>query len=172
MAACPSLAAWAEAEICQQEILAAAAARPSPGIRTLLDGPASVGIIGDVCPAAIKGYLARLYARKMDRVRLVIGRLGADPALLEPTPIPILQAAQLLGVPPAACAVVASTPDGIRAARQAGARAIGYARTAAAGDQLTAAGAAAITDDMTALAGAAYSTELRRRYGRRRGPGR
>ena len=145
LAACPALAARAEAEICQQEILAAAAARPSPGIRTLLDGPASVSIIGDVCPAAIKGYLARLYARKMDRVRLVIGRLGADPALLEPTPIPILQAAQLLGVPPAACAVVASTPDGIRTARQAGARAIGYARTAAATDQLTAAGAAAIT---------------------------
>ena len=172
LAACPGLAARAEAEICQQEILAAAAARPCPGIRNLLDGPASVSIIGDVCPAAIKGYLARLYPRQMDRVRLIIGRLGADPALLEPTPIPILQAAQLLGVPPAACAVVASTPDGIRAARQAGARAIGYARTAAAGDQFTAAGAAAITDDMTALAGAAYSTELRRRYGRRRGPGR
>jgi beta-phosphoglucomutase-like phosphatase (HAD superfamily) len=118
LAACPGLAARAEAEICQQEILAAAAARPSPGLRTLLDGPASVSIIGDVCPAAIKGYLARLYRHHMDRVRLIIGRLGADPALLEPTPIPILQAAQLLGVPPAACAVVASTPDSIRAARQ------------------------------------------------------
>ena len=172
LAACPGLAALAEAEICQQEILAAAAARPSPGIRTLLDSPASVSIIGDVCPAAIQGYLARLYARQMDRVRLVIGRPDADPAWLEPTPIPILQAAHLLGVPPAACAVVASTPDGIRAARQAGARAIGYARTTAAGDQLTAAGADASTASMTGLAGAAYSTELRRRHGRRRGPGR
>ena len=120
-----------------------------------------------MCPAAIKGYLARLYRHHMDRVRLIIGRLGADPALLEPTPIPILQAAQLLGVPPAACAVVASTPDSIRAARQAGARAIGYARTAAARDQLTAAGAAASTDSMTELAGAAYSTEQRRQYDRR-----
>jgi beta-phosphoglucomutase-like phosphatase (HAD superfamily) len=44
-------------------------------------------------------------------------------------------------VPPTACAVVASTPDGIRTARQSGARAIGYARTATARDQLTAAGA-------------------------------
>ena len=167
LAACPGLAARAEAEICQQEILAAAAARPCPGIRTLLDGPASVSIIGDVCPAAIKGYLARLYPRQMDRVRLIIGRLGADPALLEPTPVPILQAAQLLGVPPAACAVVASTPDSIRAARQAGARAIGYARTAAAGDQLTAAGADASTASMTGLAGAAYLAEQRRRYDRR-----
>jgi phosphoglycolate phosphatase len=171
LVAFPRLAARAEAEICQQEVLAAAAARPSPGIRTLLDGPASVSIIGDVCPAAIKGYLARLYARQMGRVRLIIGRVGADPALLEPTPIPILQAAQLLGVPPAACAVVASTPDGIRTARQAGARAIGYARTAAARDQLTAAGAAASTASMTQLAGAAYHTELRRRPGPRRGPG-
>jgi len=103
LAACPRLAAQAEAEICQYEILAAAAARPSAGIRTLLPGPASVSIIGDVCPAAIQGYLARLYRHQMDRVRLIIGRLGADPALLEPTPIPISQAAQLLGVPPAAC---------------------------------------------------------------------
>jgi phosphoglycolate phosphatase len=172
LAACPRLAARAEAEICQQEVLAAAAARPSPGIRTLLHGPASVSIIGDVCPAAIKGYLARLYPHQMGRVRLITGRLGADPALLEPTPIPILQAAQLLGVPPAACAVVASTPDGIRTARQAGARAIGYARTATARDQLTAAGADASTASMTEFAGAAYSTELRRRRGRGRGPGR
>ena len=167
LAACPGLAARAEAEICQQEILAAAAARPCPGMRNLLDRPASVSIIGDVCPAAIKGYLARLYPRQMDRVRLIIGRLGADPALLEPTPIPISQAAQLLGVPPAACAVVASTPDSIRAARQAGARAIGYACTAAARDQLTAAGADASTASMTGLAGAAYFTEQRRRYDRR-----
>ena len=71
LAACPGLAARAEAEICQQEILAAAAARPSPGFRSLLDGPAPVSIIGDVCPAAIKGYLARLYPRQMDRVRLI-----------------------------------------------------------------------------------------------------
>ena len=173
LAACPSLAARAEAEICQQEVRAAAAARPSHGIRNLLGGPASVSIIGDVCPAAIKGYLARLYPRQMGRVRLVIGRLGADPALLEPTPVPILQAAQLLGVPPAACAVVASTPDGIRAARQAGARAIGYACTAAAGDQLAAARADASTASMTEFAGAVYSTEkLRRLRGRGRGPGR
>ena len=100
LAACPRLAARAEAEICQQEVLAAAAARPSHGIRNLLDGPASVSIIGDVCPAAITGYLARLYPRQMGRVRLITGRLGADPALLEPTPVPILQAAQLLGCRP------------------------------------------------------------------------
>jgi hypothetical protein len=172
LAACARLAAQAEADICQQEILAAAAARPSYGIRTLLDGPASVSIIGEVCPPAIRGYLARLYPRQMDRIRLIIGRLGADPALLEPTPVPILQAAQLLGVPPAACAVVASTPDGIRAARRAGARAIGYARTTAVTDQLTAVGADASTASMAMFAGAAYTTEQRRRHGRRPRPGR
>jgi len=123
LAACPGLAARAEAELCQQEILAAAAARPSPGIRTLLEGPASVSIIGDVCPAAIQGYLARLYPRQLDRVRLIIGRLGADPALLEPTPIPILQAAQLLGGAARGLRRGGQYPDGIRAARQAGARA-------------------------------------------------
>jgi hypothetical protein len=114
LAACPGLADRAEAEICQQEILAAAAARPSPGIRTLLDGPASVSIIGDVCPAAITGCLARLYRHQIDRVRLIIGRLGADPALLEPTPDPHPSGRPAARVPPAACAVVASTPDSIR----------------------------------------------------------
>ena len=69
--------------------------------------------------------------------------------------------------------MVASTPDSIRAARQAGARAIGYARTSAATDQLTAAGADASTASMTQFAGAAYTTEQRRRrHGRRPGPGR
>ena len=67
LADCPRLAARAEAEICQHEVLAAAAARPSPGIRTLLHGPGSISIIGDVCPAAITGYLARLYPRQMGR---------------------------------------------------------------------------------------------------------
>jgi phosphoglycolate phosphatase-like HAD superfamily hydrolase len=172
LTACPGLAGRAEAEISQQEIRAAAAARPSPGLRNLLDGPASVSIIGDVCPAAINGYLARLYRRERDWVRLIIGRLGADPALLEPTPIPVQQAAQLLGVPPAACAVVASSPGGIRAARQAGARAIGYARTAATWDQLTAAGADASTASITGLVGAAYYIELRRRHDRRHRPSR
>ena len=56
----------------------------------------------DVCSGGDQGLpgLALYRQRHMGRVRLIIGRLGADPALLEPTPIPILQAAQLLGVPP------------------------------------------------------------------------
>ena len=96
---CPGLAARAEAEQpASRSSSPPLAARPSHGIRNLLDGPAPVSIIGDVRPVAITGYLARLYPRQMGRVRLIIGRLGADPALLEPTPIPIVQAAQLLGV--------------------------------------------------------------------------
>jgi beta-phosphoglucomutase-like phosphatase (HAD superfamily) len=89
-------------------------------------------------------------------VRLVIARHGADPAILKPTPIPVLQAAQLLGVPPSACAVVASTPADIRSARLAGARAIGYARDPATRQRLTDAGAEAATDYIVALAGNAY----------------
>src|SRR5437867_1170378 len=83
-------AGQAEAEIAAHEVRAAAVARPAAGIRTLLQGPAQVTIIGNVCPAAISTYLARLYPRERDRVRLVIARHGADPAILEPTPIPVL----------------------------------------------------------------------------------
>jgi hypothetical protein len=45
------------------------------GIRTLLDGPAQVTIIGNVCPAAISTYPARLYPRERDRVRWRTGVL-------------------------------------------------------------------------------------------------
>ena len=142
-------------------------ARPAVGTRNLLQGPAQVTIIGNVCPAAISTYLARLYPRERDRVRLVIARLGADPAILESTPIPVLQAAQLLGVPPSACAVVASTPADIRSARLAGARAIGYACDPATRQCLTAAGAEAATDCINLITVSAYLAAARRRAARR-----
>lgn len=169
--ACPQLAGRAEAEVAAHEVRAAAVARPAVGIRALLYGLTPVSIIGNACPAAISAYLARLYPRERDRVRLVIARLGADPALLEPTPIPVLQAAQLLGVPPSACAVVASTPAEIRSARLAGARAIGYACDPATRQRLTAAGAEAATASIAGLASSAYLAALltaaRRRAGGR-----
>ena len=167
LTACPHLASRAEALVAAHEVRVAAAARPAAGIRTLLHGPAQVIIIGNACPAAISTYLARLYPRKRDQVRLVIARHGADPAMLEPTPIPVLQAAQLLGVPPSACAVVASTPADIRSARLAGARAIGYARDPATRQRLTAVGAEAATDGITELAGSACCAAKRRRSARR-----
>ena len=83
-----------------------------------------------------------------------------------PPPIPVLQAAQLLGVPPSACAVVASAPADIRSARLAGARAVGYARDPAARQRLTAAGAEAATASITGLAGSAYLASARRRAAR------
>lgn len=166
LTACPQLAGRAEAEVAAHEVRAAAVARPAVGIRSLLQGPAQVTIIGNVCPAAISTYLARLYPRERDRVRLVIARHGADPAILEPTPIPVLQAAQLLGVPPSACAVVASTPADIHSARLAGARAVGYACDPAIRQRLTAAGAEAATDYIVAIAGSAYLSAARRRAAR------
>ena len=166
LTACPQLADRAEAEVAAHEVRAAAVARPAAGIRTLLHGPAQVTIIGNVCPAAISTYLARLYPREHDQVRLVIARRGADPAILEPTPIPVLQAAQLLGVPASACAVVASTPADIRSARLAGARAVGYTRDPAIRQRLTAAGAEAATNYIAAIAGSAYLAAARRRAAR------
>ena len=163
LTACPQLAGRAEAQVAAHEVRAVAAARPAAGIRTLLHGPAQVTIIGNACPAAISTYLARLHPRERDRVRLIIARHGADPAILEPTPIPVLQAAQLLGVPASACAVVASTPADIRSARLAGARAIGYARDPATRQPLTAAGAEAATADIDKLAVSAYLTAVHRR---------
>ena len=163
----PQLAGRAEAQVAAHEVRAAAVARPAVGVRTLLHGPAQVTIIGNACPAAISTYLARLYPRERDQVRLIIARHGADPAILEPTPIPVLQAAQLLEVPASACAVVASSPADIRSARLAGARVIGYARDPATRQHLTAAGAEAATADINELAVSAYLAAVRRRSARR-----
>lgn len=150
----PRLAGQAEAELTAHEVRAAASARPARGLRNLLQ-TARVTIIGNICPAAVSAYLTRLYPREREQVRLVVARHGADPAILEPSPVPVLQAAQLLEVPSAACAVVASTPADIRSARLAGARAIGYARDHATLRLLTAAGAEAVTFSITELAGSA-----------------
>lgn len=163
LTACPQLAGRAEAEVAAHAVRAAAVARPAVGFRNLLEGPAQVTIIGNVCPAAISTYLARRYPRERDRIRLVIARHGADPAILEPTPIPVLQAAQLLGVPASACAVVASTPADIHSARLAGARTVGCARDPAIRERLTAAGAEAATRDIVTIAGGAYLAAARRR---------
>jgi beta-phosphoglucomutase-like phosphatase (HAD superfamily) len=168
LTACPGLAGPAEAQVAAHEIRAAATARPAVGVRTLLHGPAQVTIIGNACRPAIDTYLGRLYRRERGQIRLIIARQGADPAILEPTPIPVLQAAQLLGIPPPQCAVVASTPAEIHSAREAGAHAIGYAWEPATSQRLTAAGAEAVTVGITALAGSAYRTALRRRTARRR----
>jgi beta-phosphoglucomutase-like phosphatase (HAD superfamily) len=164
LTACPELADRAEAQVAAHEVRAATVARPAAGIRTLLHGPAQVTIIGNACPAAISTYLARLYPRERDQVRLVIARHGADPAILEPAPVPVLQAAQLLAVPPSACALVASTPADIRSARLAGARAIGYARDPATRQHLTAAGAEAAAARITELADRAYLAAIGRRF--------
>ena len=56
LTACPQLAGRAEAEVAGHEVRAAAIARPAVGIRTLLQGPAQVTIIGNVCPARALGY--------------------------------------------------------------------------------------------------------------------
>jgi phosphoglycolate phosphatase len=161
LATCPDLADHAEAGISKHEIRAAALTRPSPGLRTLFHGPAPLSVTGNATPAAIKSYLARLYRPHLTRVRLIIGRIGADPAMLPPSPTPITQAALLLGVQPRACAVIASTPADIESARLAGARSIGYARTPAARERLTAAGADATIASMYQLAGSIYRTSLR-----------
>jgi hypothetical protein len=164
LATCPQLTDRAEAEVAAYEVRAAAVARTSR-IRFLLQ-VAQITIIGNACPAAIDTFLARLYRRERDRIRLIIARHGADPALLEPTPVPVLQAAGILAAAPSACVVVASAPAGIQAARRAGAHVIGYAPEPTTRQLLTAAGAEVTIGSMPRLAGSVHLAALRRKpYG-------
>jgi HAD superfamily hydrolase (TIGR01509 family) len=84
--------------------------------------------------------------------RFVPGRLFSADDVANPKPAPdlFLHAAARMAVPPEACVVVEDTPTGVRAARAAGMRALGYcAMTPAA--RLEEAGAHAVFDSMAAL---------------------
>lgn len=80
------------------------------------------------------------------------GRIYSGTQVANPKPAPdvYLLAASASGVAPAHCLVIEDTPTGIRAAKSAGMRVLGYAGLFAA-SQLRAAGADAVFDDMHAL---------------------
>jgi len=68
----------------------------------------------------------------------------------KPAPDIFLRAAELLGLPPARCIVVEDAPSGVQAARAAGMRSIGVLTNHPA-DELRAAGASAVYDDLAAI---------------------
>ncbi len=84
--------------------------------------------------------------------RFVPGRLFSADDVVNPKPAPdlFLHAAASLAVPPEACVVVEDTPTGVRAARAAGMRALGYAAMTPAA-RLHEAGAHAVFDSMSTL---------------------
>jgi mannitol-1-/sugar-/sorbitol-6-phosphatase len=105
--------------------------------------------------AAEKWAIATSCTRPLAHVRIRAAGLPAPPYLVtatdvrrgKPDPEPYLKAAKGLGLAAGDCIVVEDAPAGIRAGKAAGARVLAL-RTTAADDELSAAGADWIVDDL------------------------
>ena len=148
------LAARIESELTELECAAVATAAPTPHVNDVIsacrDSARSVAVISNNSEKAVRAYLA---AHDLDsQIDLIAARTSCDPALLKPSPYLIERAASKLGISASACVVVGDSLADVESARRAGALSIGYARTSADLECLTAAGADATILSMADLA--------------------
>jgi len=113
---------------------------PIAGVDRLLSALASTYPLALVTTRVRRQAEALLAAANLPPVfQFIIG--GLDTARMKPHPAPILRAAELLGVPPERCLMVGDTTMDIRAARAAGAWAVGVLCGFGQRDELERAGA-------------------------------
>jgi phosphoglycolate phosphatase-like HAD superfamily hydrolase len=91
-------------------------------------------------------------------VRAVIGRDGHDPDLMKPSPYRVRAAVGMLDAEPDECAFVGDSATDVLAGRLAGVAVIGYATKPTKADQLTQAGADAVTTDLAEISTALRAT--------------
>jgi phosphoglycolate phosphatase len=147
------LAAQVEAEMADQELAAAATARPTPYVHDVVtscrESGRAVAVVSNNADRAVRAYLA---AHGLDdRIELVSARTSPDPALLKPSPYLIERAMTGLGAPPAECVLVGDTTTDMLATRLAGIDSIGYANKPGKHDSLAAAGATAVVSSLADL---------------------
>jgi phosphoglycolate phosphatase len=149
------VAGWqVEAELARSECEAVATAEPAEHLTDVLaacdHSGRLVAVVSNNSAQAVRQYLTR---HNLDqRIPVVVARTGPDTGRLKPSPHFIEAAAAGLGAAPADCAVVGDSPADIRAARAAGAGAIGYAAAPSDRARLAAAGADAIISSLADLA--------------------
>jgi HAD superfamily hydrolase (TIGR01509 family) len=129
-AACgPELTAAMEDALCAAELRAVESAAPTPYGREVILGARSAGLsVAVVSNNSAEAVAAYLSAHGLaDQVAPIVGRAYADPSRMKPNPEPILAAAHVLGVNPAACVLIGDSMSDIESARAAGVCVIGYA---------------------------------------------
>ncbi|HEX8803882.1 MAG TPA: HAD-IA family hydrolase [Acidimicrobiales bacterium] len=101
-----------------------AAERVRPGVVELLDEAAGAGVAAAVASSSSRtwvcGHLDRLGLTPRFDTVVTSDDLGGDRSRTKPAPDLFLLAAERLGVPPGACAVLEDSPHGVVAARAAG----------------------------------------------------
>ncbi|GGI92374.1 hydrolase [Saccharopolyspora subtropica] len=118
-----------ERRLTELETRAVTLAPATTGAAEVLDVLARQGIpvviVSNNSVAAVEAYLRE--NGLADKVAGVSARESADVERLKPQPYLLLQAAEFLGVPPGECVMIGDSVTDIDAARQAGAKGIGYA---------------------------------------------
>ena len=130
-----------------------------PGAEALLEDLTAAGVPRGLFSSTPRSNLDFLDARLRLSTRLPVILSGDDVAEGKPAPDGWMALAARLGVPPAACVVLEDAPGGLRGARAAGCRAIGFATSHPAAE-LVAAGAERVVEGPQALAGVAVGDWL------------
>ncbi|WP_165984887.1 HAD family hydrolase [Streptomyces sp. YIM 98790] len=146
----PGLTHRLEQALTQQEIRAAATARPTPGARELIQALDERGVrlavVTNNSPLAVTAYLTaqRLLTPFAGRVH---GRTG-DLSLLKPHPDAVRRALRSTGTAAERALLIGDSPSDLAAAEAAGVPFLGFAPHAAAERALRAAGARHITSSL------------------------
>jgi HAD superfamily hydrolase (TIGR01509 family) len=155
-----------ESAITAQQLLTAferraiTTARPAHGSADLIITAYRTGrtitIVSNNSGAAIAAYLA---AHDLTGyIRVVIGRDDHDPDLMKPSPYRVRAAVGLLDAEPSECAFIGDSATDVLAGRLAGVAIIGYATKPGKADQLTRAGADAVTTELAEISTALRAT--------------
>lgn len=141
------------------EIKAATVTEPTPGSEDLLLACQAVGrpvvIVSNNAELAIRTYIDRFELH--DLVYAVAARTPGRPDLMKPHPDSLHRALDLLGATAGECAMIGDSVTDIVVCRAVGVRSIGYAKNPRRGQELESAGADAIVDSISDLAGAIAS---------------
>jgi HAD superfamily hydrolase (TIGR01509 family) len=143
----------AQRELTRLETLAVNTARPTPGAADLIavahQAERTVTIVSNNSGHAISRYLASRHIPA--HITAIIGRDDPDPARMKPSPYRVHEAIGALGASPRECAFIGDSPSDVLAGHLAGVTVIGYANTPGKADQLTQAGADAVTTDLAEI---------------------
>ncbi|MEE1813347.1 HAD family hydrolase [Streptomyces sp. BE133] len=151
----PSLLATVESALTAAEVAAVAVAGPPIGgavwaLKAAHSTGRKVAVVSNNSAECVKVFLA---LHSLDEfVHEVVGRPELNPALMKPSPHPLLVASTTLGVAPARSVLVGDSVTDIEAAKAAGMHVIGFANKPPKRTALPSAGADAVIASMETLA--------------------
>lgn len=149
----PALLIEVEEALCAAELRAAETAEPEPygheAIRAVAAAGRPIGVVSNNSGGAVTAYLTA--HGLVDLVATVVGRAFAEPALMKPSPEPILRAAAELGMQPGECVLIGDSTADVQAARTAGCRSISYANKPGKRERLAGHGTNVVIQDMSEI---------------------